>query len=395
MSAANEYERYMLELINADRALVGAPALVLELNLNAAAEAHSLWMLETDVFSHTGVDGSSATDRMVDAGFDFSGSWSSAENIAVQSERGESGIFDDVFDLHVALMNSPGHRANLLNPSLEYIGIGIEEGRFNFDPGAYDSVIVTQNFARTGGAVDLDVGPDSVTNRQLVGDSGSDVLEGGGGNDTLEGGAGDDTLDGGDGSDTLQGGDGDDDLRGGTSVDDRRDFISGGAGNDLIDGGYGNDELRGDSGNDTLAGGFGADTVIGGTGDDVMTGSAFSDLIFGGDGNDFVNGGFGSDRVNGGDGADRFFHIGIADHGSDWIQDYSSDDGDVLLFGADGTLNNFQVNFGETASAGAAGVEEAFVIYKPTGQVLWALVDGAAEASIVVRIDGTDYDLLA
>jgi Ca2+-binding RTX toxin-like protein len=52
-----------------------------------------------------------------------------------------------------------------------------------------------------------------------------------------------------------------------------------------------------------------------------MTGSAFSDLIFGGDGDDFINRGFGPDRVNGGAGSDRFFHLCIADHGSDWIQD--------------------------------------------------------------------------
>ncbi|MEQ9696029.1 calcium-binding protein, partial [Shimia sp. SDUM112013] len=142
------------------------------------------------------------------------------------------------------------------------------------------------------------------------------------GNDVLRGGAANDTLSGGDGNDTLIGGDGDDVLTGGTSENDLRDVIYGGNGNDDIDGGYGNDELRGDAGNDTIEGGFGADTVIGGAGNDILTGSAWSDLIFGGDGDDFVNGGWGHDRVNGGAGADRFFHIGIRDHGSDWIQDY-------------------------------------------------------------------------
>ena len=103
--------------------------------------------------------------------------------------------------------------------------------------------------------------------------------------------------------------------------------------NDSIDGGHGNDELRGDEGNDSIEGGFGVDTVIGGVGDDVLSGSAWSDEVFGGTGEDFINGGFGSDRVNGGDDADRFYHLGIADHGSDWIQDYDAADGDVLIFG--------------------------------------------------------------
>ncbi|MEL6571005.1 MAG: CAP domain-containing protein [Pseudomonadota bacterium] len=158
MTIATEYERYMLGLINQERAAIGAPPLQLEQNLNLSADRHSAWMLEEDIFDHTGVDGSSATERMRDAGFDFSGSWSSAENIAVQSERGAEGIMDDVANLHTSLMNSPGHRANILNPSLEYIGIGIALGDFDFESGTYESVIVTQNFAATGGTVDLDLG---------------------------------------------------------------------------------------------------------------------------------------------------------------------------------------------------------------------------------------------
>ncbi|WP_456389577.1 hypothetical protein, partial [Profundibacter sp.] len=153
---------------------------------------------------------------------------------------------------------------------------------------------------------------------------GDDTISGLAGNDRLDGGDGDDTLNGDDGQDTLIGGTGDDTLIGGTSEDDLRDTIYGGDGNDIIDGGYGNDELRGDAGNDTIAGGFGADRVIGGTGDDVLTGSALGDEIFGGEGSDFVNGGWGHDRVNGGADGDRFFHIGIFDHGSDWIQDYNA-----------------------------------------------------------------------
>ncbi|WP_371158183.1 calcium-binding protein [Jannaschia sp. 2305UL9-9] len=215
------------------------------------------------------------------------------------------------------------------------------------------------------------------------------------GNDRLVGGDGDDRLRGGDGADTIVGGAGDDRIDGGETAADLRDLVFGGAGNDTIDGGYGNDELRGDAGNDNIAGGFGADTVIGGTGNDTLTGSAFGDEIYGGDGMDFVNGGFGSDRVNGGAGADSFFHLGIADHGSDWIQDYSAAQGDVLVFGGAATADQFQINQANTASAGDAGTNEAFVIYKPTGQIIWALVDGMGEAAITLRAGGVETDLLA
>jgi Ca2+-binding RTX toxin-like protein len=222
------------------------------------------------------------------------------------------------------------------------------------------------------------------------------ALAGAAGNDTLVGGEGNDVLNGGDGTDRLNGGAGDDRLFGGVSVNDLRDVIFGGDGNDRIDGGYGNDELYGGNGNDTIEGGFGVDTLIGNDGDDVLTGSAFSDLIFGGNGNDFLNGGFGSDRVNGGPGADRFYHLGIADHGSDWIQDYAADQGDRLVWGGGAAVRSqFQVNLTETANAGAAGVDEAFVIYRPTGQILWALVDGGAQASINLQIGGQVFDLMA
>jgi hypothetical protein len=215
------------------------------------------------------------------------------------------------------------------------------------------------------------------------------------GNDLLRGGAGDDTLFGGDGTDTLIGGDGDDLLFGGTTGADLRDVIYGGDGNDTAYGGAGNDEIRGDAGNDLLFGDTGADTLIGGTGNDTLNGGSLGDVLFGGDGDDFLNGGFGFDRLNGGAGADTFFHLGVADHGSDWIQDYSAAEGDVLQFGnAQATRSQFQINTAFTPSAGSADVAEAFVIYRPTGQIIWALVDGAGQESINLRIGAEVFDLM-
>ncbi len=154
MSTASTVEREMLALINQERTSRGLDPLELERNLNESSEDHSTWMLDTDRFSHTGQGGSSATQRMQAAGFDLSGSWRTGENIAWQSERGAPGISDDVAQLHQNLMNSPGHRANILNPEFKYIGIGIEEG----DMQGFDAVMVTQNFAATQGEVDLDNG---------------------------------------------------------------------------------------------------------------------------------------------------------------------------------------------------------------------------------------------
>ncbi|MBE2278680.1 MAG: hypothetical protein IAE87_20575 [Rhodobacteraceae bacterium] len=237
----------------------------------------------------------------------------------------------------------------------------------------------------------------------LRGDSGMNVLNGGAGHDflvgrdgddVLQGEAGTDTLYGGLGMDTLIGHAGDDFLYGGGGDTDLRDMIYGGDGNDVADGGYGNDEVNGGAGNDTLNGHVGADTVIGHDGHDVLGGGATSDALFGNAGNDTMNGGFGHDRLNGGTGADRFLHQGVLGHGSDWIQDYSSGQGDALVFipgGATGA--DFQVNYARTPGAGGSATE-AFVIYRPTGQILWALVDGGLQDSIYVQSGGVLYDLI-
>ncbi|MCV2888454.1 calcium-binding protein [Ruegeria aquimaris] len=234
-----------------------------------------------------------------------------------------------------------------------------------------------------------------------TGGDGPDTITGGSNDDRLLGAGGDDLLIGGDGADTLNGGDGNDTILGGDSSGDLRDIVYAGGGDDSVDGGYGNDLLFGQDGNDTIAGGFGVDEIQGQDGNDVITGSAFSDLVYGGAGDDFVNGGFGHDRINGGSGADKFFHVGVEGHGSDWVQDYNSAEGDMLLFGnTAATRADFQVNFAHTQNAegeraGDDAVQEAFVIYRPTGQIMWALVDGEGQSSINLQIGSEVFDLLA
>ncbi|MCV2891367.1 matrixin family metalloprotease [Ruegeria aquimaris] len=248
------------------------------------------------------------------------------------------------------------------------------------------------------------VGDDSLTGEvgddRLDGAGGNDTLVGDYGNDLLLGGDGNDELVGGNGADTLNGGDGDDTITGGGDENDLRDVVYAGEGNDSVDAGAGNDLVYGQGGNDTIAGGAGVDDLQGQDGDDVITGSSFSDLVYGGAGDDFVNGGFGHDRINGGLGADRFFHVGVEGHGSDWVQDYNASEGDVLLFGNEtATRAQFQVNFAHTQNAegeraGDDAVQEAFVIYRPTGQIMWALVDGAGQSAINLQIGADLFDLL-
>ncbi|NDW47309.1 hypothetical protein [Ruegeria sp. PrR005] len=72
----------------------------------------------------------------------------------------------------------------------------------------------------------------------------------------------------------------------------------------------------------------------------------------------------------------------------------------MLLFGnASASRDQFQVDLAHTRNAegeraGDKDVQEAFVIYRPTGQIMWALVDGEEQSSINPQIGAGIVDHL-
>lgn len=357
MSYASANERYFASLVNQARQAEGLAALGLEKRLNDSAAGHSRWMLDQDVFSHNGLDGSGARQRMETAGFDLAGSWMTAENIAYISVRGESDLRDEIRQLHQNLMKSPGHYANIMGDAA-YLGIGLEVGSLRVGGRDYKVLMATQNFADTDGETRLDTGRflavpapmadasmpvradwlNSFDGRAFLtatagtvrnddyrltgrhdsagGRNGDDWMMGGGGNDTLRGDAGNDRLIGDVGADWLYGGTGNDTVQAGTA----NDRVAGEDGNDLLRGDAGNDRLWGGNGNDRLFGGDGRDAMAGQAGDDWLMGDRDNDALSGGGGDDTLNGGAGNDLLNGGAGADTFvFAIG---GGTDTIQSY-------------------------------------------------------------------------
>ena len=136
----SEWESHLLRLVNASRAEAGAGALSFDAELQQAADGHTSWMLATDTFSHTGAGGSSFAQRVGEAGYGYR---AAAENIAYIGGSG-AAVLDaaDVERLHDNLMASPGHRANLLNPTYTEVGLGIEQGDYRGRP----AVFVTENF---------------------------------------------------------------------------------------------------------------------------------------------------------------------------------------------------------------------------------------------------------
>lgn len=282
-----------------------------------------------------------------------------------------------------------GARAGIFGPATA-ITLPPDPLRLDEEPGNSGIVGLWGYSLRSGVFMPMQArGPD------IPGTDGADRIDGTDLSERITGERGNDTINGRNGADTIAGGSGDDWLSGGLAVTDLRDVIFGEAGNDMIDGGYGNDELWGGDGADTLIGDFGADTLIGGTGADVLSGGPLSDLMQGGPDNDYLNGGFGFDRLNGGDGADTFYHLGIVGHGDDWIQDYDAGAGDRLVFGTPGAVpDDFLIQYAQTVGAGSAAMREAFITHIPTADILWALVDGEAQAELIVVLDGTPHDLL-
>lgn len=109
-------ESRMVDLVNAERARAGLPVLQVDPGLVQTARAKSQNMATLHYFGHESPTLGSPFDQMRAAGIRYT---TAGENIAGNQS---------VDAAHQALMNSPGHRANILNPSFTKVGIGIIHG---------------------------------------------------------------------------------------------------------------------------------------------------------------------------------------------------------------------------------------------------------------------------
>ncbi|MFE1769680.1 sigma-70 family RNA polymerase sigma factor [Streptomyces sp. NPDC059008] len=103
----------VLALVNAERAKAGCGKLTSDDRLARAAQLHSEDMSGNGYFDHTSRDGRSFVDRAQAQGYQNPG----AENIAQGQSSPESVM--------QSWMNSPGHRANILNCDLNTMGVGL------------------------------------------------------------------------------------------------------------------------------------------------------------------------------------------------------------------------------------------------------------------------------
>lgn len=106
-------EETMVDLVNGERVKAGVGKLTVDVAMTAVARAHSRDMFARSYFSHMNTFEQTAGDRLERAGIPFT---VVGENIAYAP---------DLATAHTGLMNSPGHRQNIVDPAFHRIGIGI------------------------------------------------------------------------------------------------------------------------------------------------------------------------------------------------------------------------------------------------------------------------------
>jgi uncharacterized protein YkwD len=107
-------EAQVLQLVNKERASAGCRSLSSNSLLLAVARAHSKDMAVNGYFDHNSQNGQTPFDRMRAAGYRGN---LMGENIAA-GQSTPAAVMN-------AWMNSPGHRANILNCGFRVVGIGV------------------------------------------------------------------------------------------------------------------------------------------------------------------------------------------------------------------------------------------------------------------------------
>ncbi|WP_449536859.1 CAP domain-containing protein [Ferdinandcohnia sp. Marseille-Q9671] len=108
------FEYQLFDITNASRVNHGLPILTWDDHVKETARKHSLDMAENNYFSHTNLKGQSPFDRMLEDEILFT---MAGENLAY-------GQFSSIF-AHEGLMNSMGHRENILKEEFRYLGVGV------------------------------------------------------------------------------------------------------------------------------------------------------------------------------------------------------------------------------------------------------------------------------
>lgn len=121
---SDTFDRQILDLVNDERAKVGADPLRINEQLDRAADLHSQDQASMDRMTHSGSDGSSLGDRITDSGYNWS---RAAENVSQVALDADTVMYGGQGFQNIGIvgwMDSSGHKQNILDPNLKDIGIG-------------------------------------------------------------------------------------------------------------------------------------------------------------------------------------------------------------------------------------------------------------------------------
>ncbi|QGV77207.1 sigma-70 family RNA polymerase sigma factor [Streptomyces ficellus] len=116
--SGGSFAEQVTALVNSERADNGCGPVSQNGQLDTAAQRHSEDMAARGYFDHTSPDGTDPGDRVTAAGYQWS---TYGENIA-RGQQSAASVME-------SWMNSPGHRANILNCSFKEIGLGVHQGQ--------------------------------------------------------------------------------------------------------------------------------------------------------------------------------------------------------------------------------------------------------------------------
>ena len=114
-SLRNYFEDSMVDFINASRVEEGLAELKYDVMMNNVARKHSENMVDQGFFDHTDKMGKTVADRVSVGGY----------RVDVVGENLAYGQLNAMF-AHENLMNSLGHRENILNGDYRYVGVGVD-----------------------------------------------------------------------------------------------------------------------------------------------------------------------------------------------------------------------------------------------------------------------------
>jgi uncharacterized YkwD family protein len=112
-SALGTYEQQVVDLVNKERAAAGLSALKVNMTLAKVAETKAADLRDKNYFSHTSPTYGSPFDMMKQFGISYT---AAGENIA-KGQKTPAEVMN-------GWMNSPGHKANILNSKYTEIGVG-------------------------------------------------------------------------------------------------------------------------------------------------------------------------------------------------------------------------------------------------------------------------------